>query len=542
MKFHTQTTIALLIAAVSVTGSPNVAYGMGTETSIVLRPHCLMGYEDDNNILEENGDAEAIQCPSYSIEDPQTLKTPELAVGDILDIDVVVENPTKSEIMRIRSWLSYDPAILKGDSVIVSEALPIVTPGEDGFSEAEGYVKIEGSAEGSGPKDIQVLVARVQFTVLKSMPGGTVITFFDVQKDGHTTVVTGTGEEQEHIIAREPGALHVLLATDEGTFEEQPTPPAPEQTAAPSSTAPVEEAPPAVSSSASSSTAPEPAQTLLTDGEACITDVQCRSSHCTDGVCQAAGALIPDGGSCGQSAQCHSGRCINNTCIGSAVTTSSSSPLSPIGGSCSTSTQCLSGLCTDGFCIPSLDAQRRQGPSSASVASAPSAAFGLLQVQNVRITTEGTSVYLGWEALKSSQLQGYNIYYGTTAGRYIQRKAVNGNVQSLAIRSLPAGTTYYFSLRAVSLSDQESAFSEEVAVTVGDPKTATAPLAAGSIPSDDSPGKNPVLGSVTQDGGTVPGETGIPSTLALLAIFSAMIGTAFASRRQIVALTDVHPS
>jgi hypothetical protein len=496
-----------------------------------------MGYEEDNRVLDEEGDAEAIQCPSFSVEDPQTLRTPELSVGDILDIDIVVENPNKTEITRIRSWLSYDPAVLKGDGVTVSEVLPIVTPGEDGFSEAEGYVKIEGSPDGDGPRDIQVLVARVQFTVLKAMPAGTVITFFDVQKDGHTTVVTGTGEEQEHLISREPGALHVMLA--ESDVEEEPAPPAPEEPEVPSSTEPIEEDPPATPLSSASSSSAERETVLLSDGEACITDLQCRSSHCTQGVCQAAGALIPDGGACGESTQCHSGRCINNSCISTAPSPSSSSPLSPVGGACQNSAQCLSGLCTDGFCIPSLDAQRQQGPSSAAATSVPSAAFGLLQVQNVRITTEGTSVYLGWEALKSSQLQGYNIYYGTTTGRYIQRKTVNGNVQSLAIRSLPAGTTYYFSLRAVSLSDQESAFSGEVAVTVGDPKTATAPLAPGSIPNDAGPGKNPVQGSVTQDGGTVPGETGIPSTLALLALISSVIGTAFASRRQLVALTDV---
>ncbi len=535
MKSHTQTTIALLLAGIILIGSPSQVYGMGTETSIVLRPHCLMGYTEDNRILDEGGDAEAIQCPSFSIEDPQTLRTPELRVGDILDIDIVVENPNKAEITRIRSWLSYDPAVLKGDEVTINEALPIVTPGEDGFSETEGYVKIEGSADGSGPKDIQVLVARVQFTVLKPMPAGTVITFYDVQKDGHTTVVTGIGEEQEHIITREPGALHVMLAQSE--TEEAPDPSTAEIPTVESNLEPVAEDPPATPSSAASSSSEAPETVLLSDGEACITSPQCRSSHCNQGVCQAAGALIPDGGACGENTQCHSGQCFNNTCVG--TTTSSSSPLSPIGGACLSSAQCLSGLCADGFCIPSLDAQRQQGPSSAAVASAPSAAFGLLQVQNVRITTEGTSVYLGWEALKSSQLQGYNIYYGTTTGRYIQRKTVNGNVQSLAIRSLPAGTTYYFSLRAVSLSDQESAFSGEVAVTVGDPKTATAPLAAGSIPSDDSPGKNPVLGSVTQDGGTVPGETGIPSTLALLALICAMIGTGFASRRQMVALTTV---
>jgi hypothetical protein len=540
MHKHKHTTIAILLSAILHMSWQASVYAIGTETSIVLRPHCLMGYEEDNNVLESGGDAEAIQCPSFSVEDPQTLRTPELSEGDILDIDVVVENPDKAEIMRVRSWLSYDPAVLKGDSVAIDEALPIVTPGEDGFSESEGYVKIEGSAEGNGPEEIQILVARVQFTVLKSVPAGTVITFYDVQKDGHTTVTTGTGEEQQHILTREPGALHILFASEEQ--EEQPeteeTVEISESSSSEASSA--EEA----SSSASSETAAneETQTTLLPDGEACITSAQCRSSHCTQGVCQAAGALIPDGGACGENAQCHSGKCASNSCVPATGTPAPASALSPIGGICQASAQCLSGLCSDGYCIPSLDAQIQQGPSSAAASSLPSAAFGLLQIQNVRITTEGTSVFLGWEALKSSQLQGYNIYYGTTTGRYIQRKTVNGNVQSLAIRSLPEGTTYYFALRAVSITNQESAFSSEVAVTVGDPKTATAPLAAGSIPKDAGPGKNPVQASVTENGGTVPGETGIPSTVAIFAIISAVIGTGFASRRQMIALTGISQS
>ena len=538
MHTHKHTIIAILLSAILHMASHGQAYAMGTETSIVLRPHCLMGYAEDNNVLEQGGDAEAIQCPSFSVEDPQTLKTPELSEGDILDIDVVVENPGKAEIMRVRSWLSYDPAVLRGDSVTVDEALPVVTPGEDGFSEAEGYVKIEGSAEGNGPEDIQVLLARVQFTVLKSLPAGTVITFFDVQKDGHTTVVTGTGEEQQHIITREPGALHVILAGTDDSAQQQTT-----QTIESSASSSEQSIVQASSSSSVQTASSQPPQsTLLPDGEACITSAQCRSSHCTQGVCQAAGALIADGGACGENTQCHSGKCVSNTCVAAAGIPAPASALSPVGGACQTSAQCLSGLCTDGFCIPSLDAQIQQGPSSSAVSSAPSAAFGLLQVQNVRITTEGTSVFLGWEALKSSQLQGYNIYYGTTTGRYIQRKTVNGNVQSLAIRSLPEGTTYYFALRAVSAADQESAFSGEVAVTVGDPKTATAPLAAGSIPKDAGPGKNPIEASVTEHGGSVPGETGIPSTVALLALISAVIGTAFASRRQMVALTGIAQS
>jgi hypothetical protein len=544
MHKHTHLLAVFLLLTATGMGTPVPAYALGTETTIVLRPHCLVGYKQDNAILDVQGDPEGIQCPSFSVENPQTLRTPDLSEGDILDLDIVVENPGKAEISRVRSWLSYDPAMLRGDDVSIGEDFDIVTPGESTFAESEGNVKIEASSEGRGPRDLQILVARVQFTVLKTTTAGTVITFFDVQKDGHTTVVTGTGEEQQHLIASEPGALHVATRAEVTPADK------PAASAAASSIASSEGASSAMvapassaawSSLASSSAAPNPPATLLSDGEACITDQQCRSLHCTQGVCQAAGGLIPNGGSCGSNAQCHSGLCTSNTCVAVAPAGAKPSSLVPVGGSCTVDVQCLSNLCADGICLPSLEAQIQQGPPRSS-SSAPSAAFGLLQVQTVRLTTEGTAVFLGWEPLKSSQLKAYNIYYGTTTGRYIQRKTVDGNVQSLAIRSLPEGTTYYFALRAVSLADQESAFSEEVAVTVGNPKTATAPLAVGSIPRDDGPGKNPLEGNVTLGGEPVPGETGIPSTVAVLILASAVIGTGFASRRQIVALTDIQQS
>lgn len=495
--------LVMLIAAMPA----GKAAAVGTETTLVLRPHCLVGYAEDNRILEEGGDPEQIRCPSFSVEDPQTLKTPDLAVGDILDLDIIVENPDIKELTRIRTWLSYDPHVLHGDQISLSEGLPVITPGESDFAETEGYAKIEGSVEGGGLKDLQIFVARVQFTVLKSTPGGTVLNFFDVQSGGHTTAVTGTGDEEEHVINREPGVLHVVFIPEEETvvITEENAPPAAVGSAS--------------ASSQSSSTATA-AEELLTDGEACITDNQCRSSRCVSGICQGATPLPEQAVS-------------QNT-------------LTTVGSACQSNKDCQSGLCISNICIPSLDAQRQGGPAPvAAPAAVPTvadnSAFALLQIQNARVTTEGSSVYLGWEGLHSSQLKAYNIYYGTTTGRYIQRKTVEASVNSLAIRSLPVGTTYYFAVRAVNLADQESAFSQEVAVTVGDPKTSTAPLAAGSIP-DDGPGKNPLQGSVAGNGGSVPGATGVPSIVLTLAALSAMIGTGFASRRQMIAIAETSRS
>jgi hypothetical protein len=106
---------------------------------------------------------------------------------------------------------------------------------------------------------------------------------------------------------------------------------------------------------------------------------------------------------------------------------------------------------------------------------------------------------------------------------------------SLTIPNLPLGTTYYFAIRAVSTADEESAFSQEVAVTIGDPTTSTAPLMLNQQNTSTPPQTNPLQG---QD--NLPGETGIPTFLIILIITSALIGTVLASRRQLTA-TLSHP-
>lgn len=168
--------------------------------------------------------------------------------------------------------------------------------------------------------------------------------------------------------------------------------------------------------------------------------------------------------------------------------------------------------------------------SSSSDVSSSRTSFTLLQVQNVRITTEGSSILLGWDHLQSSELNGYNIYYGTQMGRYIQRKSIPGDQQSLIIRALPLEATYYVAIRAVSQSGEESAFSQEVAVTVGDPKTSTAPLLAGQRGGPQ--GKNPIKNTSTP---SVPGESGPGMYLVLLLAGSAAMGTLLAFRRQMLA-------
>ncbi len=160
--------------------------------------------------------------------------------------------------------------------------------------------------------------------------------------------------------------------------------------------------------------------------------------------------------------------------------------------------------------------------------------FVLLQVQNLRAATEGSSVFLAWDHLRSSELLGYNVYYGTEPGRYIHRRSVPGGTNTLTVRALPLDTRYYFAVRAVSKKNEESAFSQEVAITVGDPRSSSA-LLKGTIAGEGPQGKNPLKTPKRPIQPAVPGETGAPSWIALLLIASAIIGTGFAFRRQIIA-------
>ncbi|MDO8649314.1 MAG: fibronectin type III domain-containing protein [Candidatus Peregrinibacteria bacterium] len=176
------------------------------------------------------------------------------------------------------------------------------------------------------------------------------------------------------------------------------------------------------------------------------------------------------------------------------------------------------------------------GASSSAASTGQRTAFILLQVQNLRATTEGSTIYVAWDPLASQDVRGYNIYYGSETGRYIQRKSIASTGNSISLRGLPEGTTYFVAIRAFNEAEEESAFSQEVSVKVGDPGSSTSPL-VGQITRDDGPnGQNPLD---TPDGrpitSTVPGESGASSILLLLLLGSAIIGTAFAFRRQLAA-------
>jgi hypothetical protein len=389
-----------------------------------------------------------------------------LSVGDTLDMDILEQNVRKLSVSKIRAWLTYDPTILEGTVVVPSTSYPIITPGEQEFDAENGYVKVEVQPENGTNTGALAPVAQVTFTI-KSIPEGgkTVIGFYDVNGEEPHTAVYDSSETPANILSKNLGSLSVRINAEQVV----PADPVTEE----ETIQPVEEDPVSQDSGLSDESSPPPSETgsdpPTDDSDAVPFDPPAEIE-------------LP-------------------------VTEPPPEPEHPA-------------------------AEESSGSSETAmqpIAASSDTTFSLLQVQNVRVTSVDGSLYVAWDLLAAPGLQGYYVYYGTDTGRYIQRRGVAPSERSTAIYGLPEGTPYYVAVRGVKESGEETAFSTEVAVTIGDARTSTAPLSQRDVPVGTNRVKS---GQATQ----VPGESGTPSMLIVLLILSAVIGTFLAFRRQTAVL------
>jgi len=74
-------------------------------------------------------------------------------------------------------------------------------------------------------------------------------------------------------------------------------------------------------------------------------------------------------------------------------------------------------------------------------------------------------VTLAWDAVSSPSPSGYRLYYGQNSRAYSSPLDA-GTQTTYTVPGLTDGQTYYFAVTAYD-ADEESAFSNEVSVTVG---------------------------------------------------------------------------
>lgn len=414
-----QITVALVSAALLLAEVPVVS--AAATMSMTLAPHCM---EQDR-----------AKCPSFETADAATVKTGRLAVGDLLDLDVVVTGSDFANVRTVRAWLAYDPTLLEARSVELTSELTAPTPGEQMIDAPMKLVKI-GGGNNKGLSGNNVAIARVTFRVIAATDDA-VIRFHNYQSSGlGNTAVNGSelppGQEQGGSLPPPP-CMDAIIGCE------------------------------------------TVAQPLLM----------------TEPASLAVSLKDPN--------------------AASSASSSSASSLSS-----------------------SVSSAPASGTTSSSGTAGGASTFTILQVQGVQVTTRDKELFIGWRALKSAELAGYNVYYGTVSGRYMQRRSVPSTATSLIVRDLEQGTTYYVAIRAVNGQNQESVFSQEVSVTVGKPETATAPLNGSlvGLNGTGSDGKN-------FTGNRIGGDTGINDSIAILLLLSAAIGTFFAFRRQMT-LSSAH--
>lgn len=80
-------------------------------------------------------------------------------------------------------------------------------------------------------------------------------------------------------------------------------------------------------------------------------------------------------------------------------------------------------------------------------------------------TTTTASTTLAWDPVVTTNLAGYRIYWGTSAGMYFQDRGLGlsvGNVTTYSLAGLNSGTRYYFVATAQDAMGNESGYSNEV--------------------------------------------------------------------------------
>lgn len=521
---------ALLAAAgLTLVLYPLLSHAANKDVSISFRPPCgqEIVYEDGlfGPIPKVDGMVQlgTGRCPNqFTARDPSTLEIDPQRLGDEFAFDIFLSNPSKQPIERARAWLQYDPNVLEGVSIQLSQFFPDATPGETDFDPIRGFAMIEGAARDALKNAIDPLpFARVKFRVKATPENGTPISFHDVQPGGHTSVSLTEGGILQELLDTLPGSLFVPFLQDEDSGD---------------GNGDGDDNGNGGGNGDGSGGGNGDGNGNGDDGSGggnvgiggrCSEDSDCVSNKCVVGICIPSGA--GDGGNGG------------NTGGGNG----NGSGTDPLGGGSASSTPSSGGNGPGG--------QNGNGPSGNggenSTGRLQRTAFSLLQVRNLRATTEGSSLFLAWDPLNSPDLKAYNVYYGTTSGRYIQRKTIGKDLSSVILRNLPLDTKYFLAVRAVSNADEESAFSQEVTIVVGDPDSSSAPLRpgqddtvapenpfAGMLPDLGNPGDLGGNGSGSGDEFAVPGDTGAGTTMTIILIMTAIVGSVLAFRRQSIVL------
>ncbi len=131
--------------------------------------------------------------------------------------------------------------------------------------------------------------------------------------------------------------------------------------------------------------------------------------------------------------------------------------------------------------------------------------------EGLRIQTDDVgNVRLVWPIAADPPVKGYYLYYGQKSGFYLRRRDV-GRTNFAVFPDLPVGEKYYFAITAYNDADNETDYSDEVFVTIGQPGSESHGFIGDPRdPEQDggdttpAPGQGTNLDGVDQNAGTGP--------------------------------------
>lgn len=156
---------------------------------------------------EKKGEAQAARTVGISLEKA-------FVKNEKLTFEVWIDNPEGRPLSSVRSFLAFDPEVLKGVSLEIPSDSPFLTaaPEEKGFDSVRGLVKI-GLASSAPSRKKSILLARVSMERLT--PQFTTLDFYNPGADGHTTALEENSDGTLRNVLRMPSVPALALPPEE---------------------------------------------------------------------------------------------------------------------------------------------------------------------------------------------------------------------------------------------------------------------------------------------------------------------------------------
>jgi hypothetical protein len=170
----------------------------------------ILTTQEPEGQTEDTSDIEALIEKAQSVKKDARLELEYEKEPNKVTVSILIKNPSRKPITSVQTWLSFDPTMLKGKEIDLSNSdfeLPV--PYETTFDNESGLMML-GRSNPESITDESILVAGVIFAPLKV--GSTVLEAYDYREDltGHTSANAVVDEKPYNVLMRPESPLLII--------------------------------------------------------------------------------------------------------------------------------------------------------------------------------------------------------------------------------------------------------------------------------------------------------------------------------------------